>query len=226
MEQLRVLVVDRRELFSRALVDALPEGCVGATARPDDIPQLHQLLRQEWDVVVVEAGAASSVRHAVGRLLLLTPHRPTTSEAADLVRSGAAGICTEDDSLEDVVEAVLQVGNAHLRLPRDLAQGVVSELSAPVRDTASLQARASLLTPRERDVLRLLTQGLGRNEIARRMTLSPHTIRTHVQHILEKLDVHSQLEASAAGRALFGSEHHAATVIHLEPARDAQSAHH
>jgi len=51
------------------------------------------------------------------------------------------------------------------------------------------------LTPRERGVLHLLTQGLTAKEIAKRLSISEVTIRNHIQHIREKLGVHSQLEA-------------------------------
>jgi DNA-binding CsgD family transcriptional regulator len=53
------------------------------------------------------------------------------------------------------------------------------------------------LTDREREVLALLTQGLGTEEIAQSLSISPSTVRNHVQSILHKLDVHSRLEAVA-----------------------------
>jgi DNA-binding CsgD family transcriptional regulator len=58
------------------------------------------------------------------------------------------------------------------------------------------------LTERERDVLLSLGAGRGRAEIGRDLGLSPHTVRTHVQHHLRKLSLHSQLEAGAFAREL------------------------
>jgi PAS domain S-box-containing protein len=54
-----------------------------------------------------------------------------------------------------------------------------------------------VLTPRERDVLQLLTEGLDGAAIAQRLFLSPATVRNHIQHILDKLGVHSRVEAVA-----------------------------
>ena len=56
---------------------------------------------------------------------------------------------------------------------------------------------ASSLTPRERDVLRLLADGLNQRAIAAELFLSPKTVATHIQHILAKLDVHSRAQAVA-----------------------------
>lgn len=55
----------------------------------------------------------------------------------------------------------------------------------------------SRLTPREREVLGLLTEGADKNTIARALVISPQTARTHIQNILTKLGLHSRLEAVA-----------------------------
>jgi DNA-binding CsgD family transcriptional regulator len=56
------------------------------------------------------------------------------------------------------------------------------------------------LTLREAEVLNFLADGTGNREIARRMSISPHTVRTHIQSILSKLQVHTRLEAVAWAR--------------------------
>jgi DNA-binding NarL/FixJ family response regulator len=67
----------------------------------------------------------------------------------------------------------------------------------PVPEVSTL-SRSSTLTLRERDVLRLLAQGLDQREIASDLFLSPKTVATHIQHILAKLGVHSRAQAVAA----------------------------
>jgi two-component system nitrate/nitrite response regulator NarL len=59
------------------------------------------------------------------------------------------------------------------------------------------EASASVLTPRELEVLRLLADGLDQADIAERLVISPKTVATHIQHILEKLGVHSRAQAVA-----------------------------
>ena len=72
----------------------------------------------------------------------------------------------------------------------------ISSLSRPTGKTPP-DPRLATLTPRERQVLSLLAQGLGTEEMADTLSISEATIRNHVQNILEKLSVHSRLEAVA-----------------------------
>jgi DNA-binding CsgD family transcriptional regulator len=65
------------------------------------------------------------------------------------------------------------------------------------RDSDDLLAT---LTPRERDVLFLLVEGAGRNEVARLLQLSANTVRTHLQSLMSKFGVHSTLEVVALAR--------------------------
>jgi DNA-binding NarL/FixJ family response regulator len=67
-----------------------------------------------------------------------------------------------------------------------------------VSDDAPRRSSPSNLTPRERDVLRLLADGLDQRRIADTLFLSPKTVATHIQHILAKLGVHSRAQAIAA----------------------------
>jgi DNA-binding NarL/FixJ family response regulator len=65
------------------------------------------------------------------------------------------------------------------------------------RLSASQGNPRSDLTPREREVLKLLAEGLGQKKIAQALFITPKTVATHIQHILMKLDVHSRAEAVA-----------------------------
>ena len=80
-------------------------------------------------------------------------------------------------------------------LPPALERVVVERLGGSVAPQGN--GRLDGLTPRERDVLRLLTEGLDGATIAKRLFLSPATVRNHIQHILSKLGVHSRTEAVA-----------------------------
>ena len=82
-------------------------------------------------------------------------------------------------------------------LPPELERIVVERLGGPSVPTNDRDRRLDVLTPRERDVLRLLTEGLDGTAIAEQLFLSPATVRNHVQHILGKLGVHSRTEAVA-----------------------------
>jgi len=78
----------------------------------------------------------------------------------------------------------------------ELEQAILERLTQPKRGEVDASV-IEQLTLREREVLRLLAEGLGTSEIARRLFVSSATARNHVQHILNKLNVHSRLEAVA-----------------------------
>jgi two-component system, NarL family, nitrate/nitrite response regulator NarL len=81
------------------------------------------------------------------------------------------------------------------RLGKEALEPVPVTALEPEASAVGLLARQ--LTPRELEVLEMLAQGAGGGEIARRLGVSPNTVRTHVQGILSKLQVHSRLEAAA-----------------------------
>jgi PAS domain S-box-containing protein len=82
-------------------------------------------------------------------------------------------------------------------LPPELERVVVERLEGRSPATIDDDDPLDVLTPRERDVLQLLTEGLDGAAIAERLFLSPATVRNHIQHILAKLGVHSRVEAVA-----------------------------
>lgn len=82
-------------------------------------------------------------------------------------------------------------------LPPELERVVVERLGGQIVPADNGDQRLDVLTPRERDILRLLTEGLDGASIAEQLFLSPATVRNHIQHILGKLGVHSRTEAVA-----------------------------
>lgn len=82
-------------------------------------------------------------------------------------------------------------------LPPELERLIVERLDGRSPATFGKNEHLSALTPRERDVLQLLTEGLDGKAIAEQLYLSPATVRNHIQHILAKLKVHSRAEAVA-----------------------------
>lgn len=82
-------------------------------------------------------------------------------------------------------------------LPPELERLVVERLQGWSLATEEEPGVLDRLTPRENEILRLLTEGLDGAAIAQTLFLSPATVRNHIQHILKKLEVHSRTEAVA-----------------------------
>ena len=77
---------------------------------------------------------------------------------------------------------------------------MIRELTTARRDRTESERLVDTLTPREKQILRCMVAGLGRQAVAERLYLSPHTVRTHMQNVLGKLGVHSTLAAVAVAR--------------------------
>jgi DNA-binding NarL/FixJ family response regulator len=82
-------------------------------------------------------------------------------------------------------------------LPPELERVIAERIEGPTIAASQSDDRLDALTPREREVLQLLTEGLDGAGIAERLFLSQATVRNHIQHILAKLGVHSRVEAVA-----------------------------
>jgi DNA-binding NarL/FixJ family response regulator len=201
----RVLLVDERRLLAAGLalvIEAQPE--VAEARALQDLSSLPVALSSGWDVVVTSENYAAHVLRLVPastRVLVVVQH-PDVAALARLLRLGAAGACTPGDMPEDVALAVEQVARGEMRLPGELVHQVLAELQRLRQRAQDADDVLTQLTERERDVLSGLGQGRGRSEIALDLGLSPHTVRTHVQHLLRKLDLHSQMEAAAYAREL------------------------
>ncbi|MDH6136365.1 DNA-binding NarL/FixJ family response regulator [Kitasatospora sp. MAA4] len=114
--------------------------------------------------------------------------------------AGAAGWVAKESSLTRLLAVLRGVLRGETHLPPALLTGVVRELTTARRDRTESERLIETLTPREKQVLRCMVAGLGRQAVAERLYLSPHTVRTHMQNVLGKLGVHSTLAAVALAR--------------------------
>ncbi|MFJ4676415.1 LuxR C-terminal-related transcriptional regulator [Kitasatospora sp. NPDC088783] len=120
--------------------------------------------------------------------------------AARALQAGANGWVARESSLSALMTVVRGVRRDETHLPPALLTGVVRELTSARRDRSESERLVAALTPREEEVLRCMVAGLGRQAVAERLFLSPHTVRTHMQNVLGKLGVHSTLAAVAVAR--------------------------
>jgi DNA-binding NarL/FixJ family response regulator len=110
------------------------------------------------------------------------------------VRSGAVGVVGKKSGTRTVLRAVQAALDGEGVVPR----AMLPELFRRLLDLGERNADSPLnrLSPREREVLALLGRGWNNARIGRELFISPHTVRTHVQNILQKLEMHSKLEAA------------------------------
>jgi DNA-binding NarL/FixJ family response regulator len=114
---------------------------------------------------------------------------------AAAVRAGARGWLRPTASAQELVRAVIDVGNGRTWLPPDVAGLVIESLLASEKARAVSQSAIAKLSTRELEILGCLAAGMTRPQICEHFQLSPHTVRTHINHVLRKLEVHSTLAA-------------------------------
>jgi two-component system, NarL family, response regulator DevR len=124
------------------------------------------------------------------------------AEHARAVESGAAGILHKSSGVDEIMNATRRLGEGETLLSQDELIALL-RLAGQSREEAR-EARASIeqITPREQEVLQALAQGLSNKEIAAKLHVSVDTERTHMMNILNKLGVHSRLQA-----LLFAARH-------------------
>lgn len=154
------------------------------------------------DVVLMDLGLPGQSGIVVGeRILEAQPETKvvalTALEDAQMVkealRAGFAGYVTKETAPERFERAIRSVVDGQVVVPMNLGRRLFRGGGPRSPD----ELLASQLTTRELEVLSLLAEGESSRRIAEKMRVSPNTVRTHVQNILAKLQVHSRLEAAA-----------------------------
>ena len=206
---LRVLVVDDHPTFRRglgALLASLPDvELVGEAA--DGEAAVERAAALEPDVVVMDLdmpglGGVEATRRIVAAqpsvaVLVLTMLDEDESVFAAM-RAGARGYVVKGADTDDVLRALESVARGDAVFGPAVASRVLSYLTRP------LSARDPLLFPeltdREREVLELMARGLSNGEIARKLVVSPKTVRNHVSNVFTKLQVTDRAEAVERAR--------------------------
>jgi DNA-binding NarL/FixJ family response regulator len=118
-------------------------------------------------------------------------------QLSDGLDCGASAYLTKDASVEELVEAVRAVARGETLIPPVMLGPLLSELLERRDRHEQALLKIAELSPREREVLALVADGLKTSGIAEELVISPETARTHVQNVLGKLGVHSRLEAAS-----------------------------
>ncbi len=146
------------------------------------------------DLVMPEGGGVGAIealrRSRPGVRVLVLSSYIDDAQVFNAIQAGAAGYLLKDVDPEDLAQAIRDVHAGQAVLHPEAASRLMHRTAEP--------AVGADLTPRERDVLRLLAEGFPNKEIGRRLFVSEKTVKTHVSNILAKLGVQDRTQAALA----------------------------
>ncbi len=206
-DPIRVLVVDDHALFRRGLqmvleqeddIEVVGEAADGTEAvqvASDTMPDIVLM-----DVRMPKRGgidACTTIKDAVpsAKIIMLT----ISDEEADLydaIKAGAAGYLLKEISIEEVAAAIRAVHGGQSLISPSMASKLLSEFATMIKRTDDRQqVPTPRLTDREMEVLKLVAKGMNNRDIAKQLFISENTVKNHIRNILEKLQLHSRMEA-------------------------------
>jgi len=146
----------------------------------------------------IEACRATKEVAPSAKIVMLT----ISDEEEDLfeaIRAGASGYLLKDIPLDEVAEAVRSVAGGQSLINPSMAGKLLTEFATLAkRDSEEERVQhvaAPKLTDREMEVLKLVARGMNNRDIAKELYISENTVKNHVRNILEKLQIHSRMEA-------------------------------
>ena len=206
-ERLRVLVCDDHALFRRGLQMVLEQEpdleLVGEASDGVEAVQKAQELMPDVVLMDVRMPRRSGIE-AAGDIKDMLPHvkilmLTISDEEADLyeaIKAGASGYLLKEIPIDEVAEAIRSVWAGQSRISPSMASKLLTEFAAMSKASSEKpQVPAPRLTDREMEVLKLVAQGLNNRDIAKKLYISENTVKNHIRNILEKLHLHSRMEA-------------------------------
>ncbi|WP_027764965.1 response regulator [Streptomyces hazeniae] len=206
-EPIRVLVVDDHALFRRGLeivlaqeediqvVGEAGDGAEAVEVAADLLPDIVLMDVRMPKRSGIEACTALKEVAPSAKIIMLT----ISDEEADLydaIKAGATGYLLKEISTDEVSTAIRAVADGQSQISPSMAAKLLTEFKSMIQRTdESKLVPAPRLTDRELEVLKLVATGKNNRDIAKELFISENTVKNHVRNILEKLQLHSRMEA-------------------------------
>ena len=217
---MQILLVDDHALFREGLSSLLsnqPDLKIVGTAQSvseaiqaarDLKPDLILMDFTHPDGTGLEATKAILAESPGTKIVFLTVHEDD-ERLFSAIRSGAIGYLPKNISMHDLVAQIRGLEYGEAAITSKMASRVLGELARTQPGRPNIDSPAARLTTRELEVLREIEKGASNREIADRLYISERTVKNHVSHILNKLNLRNRYEAAEFARqnGLFGSSY-------------------
>lgn len=202
---IRVVLIDDHAVFRESLSGWFESNTtdIRVVSSTGNQRNAVDLIRQQdpdvalFDIVLGEIASfevARAVRAASPRTRLIFLSAFTTDRyIEEAISLGAAGFLSKNEPAQFIAQSVRDVSSGGSAFSRAVTDRLVFD-NGGVRLSQNCQTRISILTPREREILRHLVIGLSKKEIATVVGVSVGTVNNHAAHIMKKLDIHDRVE--------------------------------
>ncbi|MEJ2196427.1 MAG: response regulator transcription factor [Ignavibacteriaceae bacterium] len=208
MKKIRLVVIEDNRLLRDGILSILKphkDIAIIATAGngKNTLLKIHQL---KPNVVLLDLGLRSQNSLQVVEIvkkefpqakIIVMDLAPVQADILRYVKAGANGFILKDASLDDFLKTIRTVSEGKTVLPPILVNSLFSQIveyAILKSNGKSLLKDAVRMTNREKEVIRLLGEGLHNKEIAQKIHVSIYTVKSHIHNIMEKLALHTRLE--------------------------------
>ena len=162
------------------------------------------------DVVLLDVGlrdedslgvAAALIKRSLGTKVIIMDLIPMSDDIVQFVNAGVSGFVLKDATFDEFVATIRSVAAGGKVLPSGMTESLFSQIAKAADAQGHEQVLEDVrMTRREREVIDLIGQGLSNKEIAQRLNIAAHTVKSHVRNVMEKLALHTRLQIAAYSR--------------------------
>jgi DNA-binding NarL/FixJ family response regulator len=142
--------------------------------------------------------AEKVLKELPGSKVIVMDLLPIHEDIVEFVNAGVSGFIMKDATLDDLARTIRSVAEGVNVLPPQMTGSLFSQIARDAVSRGRPEVLESVrMTPRERQVIDLIAEGLGNKEIASRLHIATHTVKSHVRNVMEKLMLHTRLQIAA-----------------------------
>jgi DNA-binding NarL/FixJ family response regulator len=213
MAKTRVLLIEDNRLLREGIADMLEEhGDFTVIARAEDGDAARELKAAGTapDIVMLDLGLEKANSLKLMKWLreelpdaktVAMGILPETVDVVEFVKAGGSGFVLKSASAEEYIDTLKSVMAGAKVLPPVLTKSLFTQIvESALKSGKDLLESSVQLTPREKEVIHLISEGLSNKEIAATLHIATHTVKSHVSNILEKLALRTRLQIAAFAR--------------------------
>jgi two-component system nitrate/nitrite response regulator NarL len=213
MAKIRILLIEDNRLLREGIAAMLDgQGDFEVVARAEDGNAVSQLkkLKKSPDIILLDLGLEKEDSlKLMAELLEEVPEAriiamdifPEQLDIVEFVKAGGSGFILKNAPSSDYIKSIRAVAAGSKVLPPALTNSLFTQIVESVLKTGNgIPSNSIQLTSREREVVALISEGLSNKDIAERLHIATHTVKSHIHNILEKLALNTRLQIAAFAR--------------------------